>query len=513
MGLLFKSKKEVLLTYASTFNENLTFDMILEFFKNYFNNKKLKYDAILVRENKDEEILENHYHLWIKTEKPFSIGKKTWDIKLINPVIAVYKGAIKDGWVQGYLDWPKEWCFLPKNAMDNYEEIENYVHNNFGYQIGEWQILEKAHPNIQIKRYGCTEYMIDYVTKCIEISPYWSTLPIEELKAKYPKEKEFKQKEKKEKEEWPDFEMMKEDGMSIEQAKQYLIKKHPKWVIKHWNRCEAGFYLLFGNNNLKDYTPDLTKTYWVPLGVMQWYNCELLPYILNCDDEEWLNNNRTKRPRSLLWVGPSKIGKTSFCRSLANHNYFYAMIDGLESFNSNLPFSIFDDFPKEWHSFFSNWKPWMGSQTDFVVNPKYGRRRKLLWGHPSIFLANEMPELNKPGKDGYVINKSNEDYINKNVIIVESDKRYLWEEPPKSEQWKYVKVELKNLEFWKFKLQPEINEDLLYMPPATEAIKELIDAEEVRQEMIEKGRPKRELFYVEELPGYEGQTFKRRKTL
>ena len=97
----------------------------------------------------------------------------------------------------------------------------------------------------------------------------------------------------------------------------------------------------------------------------------------------------------------------------------------MEDFDGDKPITIIDDFAKEVTTYLPNWKCWLGSQTDFTINPKYGRRRRVNWGHPTIFLNNNNI------LDKTVSGFSEEDlkYLYENCEIVYSSNRKLWQKP------------------------------------------------------------------------------------
>lgn len=94
------------------------------------------------------------------------------------------------------------------------------------------------------------------------------------------------------------------------------------------------------------------------------------------------------RPKSLLLVGPTRIGKTIWARSLGIHIYWNGMTD-LSTFRADAKYIIFDDVPFE---FFPNRKQWLGAQKEFTATDKYRRKTTLTWGKPCIYIVN--PEDN-----------------------------------------------------------------------------------------------------------------------
>jgi len=94
-----------------------------------------------------------------------------------------------------------------------------------------------------------------------------------------------------------------------------------------------------------------------------------------------------ERPKSLILVGPTRCGKTTFARSLGRHMYFNGAFD-LSKWDSSVSYAIFDDF--EWQ-FMPFKKCFFGCQKCFVLTDKYKGKRTVEWGKPMIFICNELP--------------------------------------------------------------------------------------------------------------------------
>nr|pir C2 protein - Panicum streak virus [Panicum streak virus] len=93
-----------------------------------------------------------------------------------------------------------------------------------------------------------------------------------------------------------------------------------------------------------------------------------------------------ERKRSLYICGPTRTGKTSWARSLGRHNYWQNNIDW-SSYDEEAQYNVVDDIP---FKFCPCRKRLVGCQKDYIVNPKYGKRRKVASKSiPTIILANE----------------------------------------------------------------------------------------------------------------------------
>nr|AGT45429.1 Rep [Chickpea chlorosis Australia virus] len=137
---------------------------------------------------------------------------------------------------------------------------------------------------------------------------------------------------------------------------------------------------------------------------------------LQCDEEinEWLNRDLYVEPeqlqhrrRSLYICGPIRTGKTTWARSLGRHNYFNGGID-FTTYDPNATFNIIDDIP---FKFCPNWKQLVGSQKDFTVNPKYGKKKRVKGGIPTIILVNNDDDWIKD------MSSSQNEYFESNCLI------------------------------------------------------------------------------------------------
>lgn len=117
----------------------------------------------------------------------------------------------------------------------------------------------------------------------------------------------------------------------------------------------------------------------------------------------YLITKQPDRPRSLILVGVSRLGKTEWARSLGPHMYWNGYFD-LSLWNDDADYAIFDDISTD---NFKQYKQWLGAQRQFTATDKYMRKRQLLWGKPCIFLANQIPDFD------------DRDWINANCSIVQ----------------------------------------------------------------------------------------------
>jgi hypothetical protein len=83
-------------------------------------------------------------------------------------------------------------------------------------------------------------------------------------------------------------------------------------------------------------------------------------------------------------VGPSRLGKTVWARSLGKHMYMSNMFS-LDQWNDKADYLICDDI--SW-KYFPSAKMLLGGQQVFTMSDKYARKRTVNWGKPCIYLMN-----------------------------------------------------------------------------------------------------------------------------
>lgn len=93
------------------------------------------------------------------------------------------------------------------------------------------------------------------------------------------------------------------------------------------------------------------------------------------------------RPKSLVLIGPSKVGKTVWARSLGLHSYF-GMLFNVVDYNDKCDYAVFDDIDAR---YFPNYKGWLGAQPEFTFTGRYARNRTIRWSRPVIWCTNEDP--------------------------------------------------------------------------------------------------------------------------
>lgn len=115
---------------------------------------------------------------------------------------------------------------------------------------------------------------------------------------------------------------------------------------------------------------------------------------------------------SLVIYGPSRVGKTTWARSLGRHAYFMGMMSGEVALRDmqDAEYAVLDDM-RGGMEFFPSWKEWMGCQQVITVKKLYRDPVQVTWGKASIWLSNTDPRLQLKSRDDI-------DWLEANCIFV-----------------------------------------------------------------------------------------------
>lgn len=135
--------------------------------------------------------------------------------------------------------------------------------------------------------------------------------------------------------------------------------------------------------------------------------------------EDWYQGNfvrpRPDRPKSLVLVGNTRLGKTVWARSLGTHVYWNNNFR-LDTWNDGADYVVLDDIPWE---YVPAKKALLGSQREFTLSDKYRGKKTLKHGKPCIYLCN-------PDADPFPSMKvGDREWYDGNIVHVElKDKLY-----------------------------------------------------------------------------------------
>lgn len=121
---------------------------------------------------------------------------------------------------------------------------------------------------------------------------------------------------------------------------------------------------------------------------------------------DWVNSWTVTRTPCLFLIGPTKLGKTAWARSLVSPHIYWKTMVNLDEFNPDGKLLIFDDF--DW-KYMPNPKAWLTQAGQCTVTDKYRHKKTIIVHMPAIYIANELPEWTPSENiywrdNGYIIN-------------------------------------------------------------------------------------------------------------
>lgn len=146
----------------------------------------------------------------------------------------------------------------------------------------------------------------------------------------------------------------------------------PSGVAKSFNSIKKHAEYLFPTDEFKQYTAPKSVT-------CAWSLTDQL--------KDWLKNEFTKsdRPKCLVLVGASRLGKTAWARSLGRHMYWRGMTN-VTCWDERAKYIIFDDI--EW-KFIPQKKSLLTCMGDATVTDKYKGKKDIVVDKVAIVLLNE----------------------------------------------------------------------------------------------------------------------------
>lgn len=133
--------------------------------------------------------------------------------------------------------------------------------------------------------------------------------------------------------------------------------------------------------------------------------------------DQWVRDNLEgyqpgRRGLSLVLIGPSRMGKTMWARSLSQEHAYFGGLYSLDEYVEGVKYAVFDDI-QGGLEFFHAYKFWLGHQQTFYATDKYKGKKLIHWGRPAIWCSNTDPRADK-GADA--------DWLDANCTFVYIDK-------------------------------------------------------------------------------------------
>lgn len=160
-----------------------------------------------------------------------------------------------------------------------------------------------------------------------------------------------------------------------------------------------------------------------------WLPKELYDYIQWLDHwvECWMTGRKEElehRPKGLVLIGDSRTGKTSLLSLIGDFSYFKNIWNS-DNWEFLPPYTIMDDMDAQDEGkglAFSWYKPWFGAQDAITITDKYKPKVDIVNGKPLIWLNNFDIKDTFPSEAA-------QNYIHKNMIIINIGNRSLFEKP------------------------------------------------------------------------------------
>lgn len=172
-----------------------------------------------------------------------------------------------------------------------------------------------------------------------------------------------------------------------------LLEQDPKEYFTRGTTVKTMLEYLHGKPK-PNYTPhaELNGTYAIPQEITDWLESDFRPV------------SRDRR-RCLILVGPTRLGKTSWARSLDPCHIFMRGSVNLDKFHPAAKHIIIDDVP--WQ-FIPNKKQWLLAMGECEFTDKYRPKQTIINDKPAIVLLNDKPDF----ADEY-------EYWSNNSVLVE----------------------------------------------------------------------------------------------
>ena len=494
-----------IITYPSDYDGLLTLELIISKFKSIAN---VSTKIVIAREDPDEEIQRIHYHLYWDDDKRKTCTTEYFDIKLTKPVVVFIKE-------NGNRDYKLYTEIASQLGIDNYQEmapkLDSYLKEEEKENYVKWDYLDKAHPNIQLKKhYGDKYLMLRYVLKqklLVGLPPgnqihlelqfltenyeqlceravqlieenQLHSLNLEnvldeliDLCKKYKKRQANKEKAKKRRENGVPLLQYKAQMMEIDikikefkgwLREQILSKNLTKNEILHHIYKNPDMFEIFSGSyiNYSKLINDMFKgrspakptrhyeyKFWLPI--------KLYDYLMWLDDwvMKWYTGKPLEhRPKGICLIGNSRTGKTTLMSLLGDFSYF-KNVWNLDNWEAGTAYTIMDDMDAadEGRGLSFSWfKPFFGAQDAITITDKFKPKQDIFNGKPLIWLNNY--DLNETFKS-----ETAQDYIRRNMEIVYIHKP-LKESPVGMETFQYKLFDPTTTWFYQNKILPQQQE-------------------------------------------------------
>lgn len=149
----------------------------------------------------------------------------------------------------------------------------------------------------------------------------------------------------------------------------HLAATEPRTVLTNFNSVQAAIEH-FGKREVEAFKPYAYNTFLGQTsGMTKWVA-----------DESW----KTVRARCLVLIGPSRLGKTEWARSLGKHMYWKNMTN-LSEWDQSAEYIVLDDID---FKFIAGPKVWLTCNGQATVTDRYCKKKTVIFNKPVIYLTN-----------------------------------------------------------------------------------------------------------------------------
>ena len=430
-----------IITYPSDYDGWLNLGTIIDYFQNVFFPKNTTIKIVGAKENADEEIQRDHHHLYIDSPTQLQVNQKYFDIPLPEPVVVFIRPDTTRTY-KFFSDIASQYGIESLQDPTMAEKIDLYITNEIQQPGTIYEILNVAHPNIQLKKqYGDKYFMLKYVVKqhliarsnfdveeelkhlqencenlCEKANELIASNLLKELNVKTVGElisllKKYKNKLRNKRKKvsakyknTTDEECENKLKEMIEMIRNFVINEPNITKTEVLQKIyEDDMYFYFYSKNYLNYNRlinDLFKNrpnakpkknydqvFWLPI--------KLYDYLMWLDKwvEYWYTGQKDKlehRPKGLILIGETRTGKTSLISTLGDFSYF-KNVWNVDNWEGLPPFTVMDDMDAQDEGkglSFSWFKPWFGAQDAMTVTDKYKPKYDILNGKPLIWINN-----------------------------------------------------------------------------------------------------------------------------
>jgi hypothetical protein len=144
-------------------------------------------------------------------------------------------------------------------------------------------------------------------------------------------------------------------------------------------------------SNLKQHYKNVNQSKYARTGYYVAPKVFTNPFYITIEMATWLEEQfiLSHRSKMLMLIGPSRIGKTAWARSLHPHHMYFRGTFNIDKWDDDARYIIFDDIP--WKDTKSYQKQLFTAMGEVEITDRYRPKRTIETYKPCIYLTNEYP--------------------------------------------------------------------------------------------------------------------------